>query len=116
MDGLILAPRRLFGELLVRNLPHDEPDVVLVRVELAGSGAGSNGRRLRFDIIDSQDEETGLSAMMRTTAFPASIVAQMMARGDIEATGAIPQERCVPTDIFMRELAQRKIEVREYWA
>jgi len=115
IDGLILAPRRLFGELLVRNLPHDEPDVVLVRVEFAGSGAGSNGRRLRFDIIDSQDEETGLSAMMRTTAFPASIVAQMMARGDIEATGAIPQERCVPTDIFMRELAQRKINVREYW-
>ena len=115
VDRLILPPRRLFGELLVRNLPHDEPDVVLVRVELAGSDADSTRRRLRFDIIDYQDEETGLSAMMRTTAFPASIVAQMMARGDIEATGAIPQERCVPTDIFMRELAQRKIDVRQYW-
>jgi len=114
VDRLVLPPRRLFAELLVRNLPHDEPDVVLVRVELAGSGGGSEGRRLRFDIIDYQDEKTGLSAMMRTTAFPASIVAQMMARGDIEATGAIPQERCVPTDIFMRELAQRKIEVKEY--
>jgi lysine 6-dehydrogenase len=115
VDRLILPPRRLFAELLVRNLPHDEPDVVLVRVEFAGSGADSGGRRLRFDIIDYEDRETGLSAMMRTTAFPASIVAQMMARGDIEATGAIPQERCVPTDIFMRELAARKIEVREYW-
>jgi lysine 6-dehydrogenase len=115
VDRLILPPRRLFGELLVRNLPHDEPDIVLVRVEFAGSRSDSGGRRLRFDIIDYQDEETGLSAMMRTTAFPASIVAQMMARGDIEATGAIPQERCVPTDLFMQELAQRNIEVREYW-
>jgi lysine 6-dehydrogenase len=115
VDRLVLPPRRLFAELLVRNLPHDEPDVVLVRVEFAGSGIGNGGDRLRFDIIDYQDEATGLSAMMRTTAFPASIVAQMMARGDVEAVGAIPQERCIPTDIFMRELAQRKIEVREYW-
>src|SRR5439155_5886215 len=38
VDGQHLAPRRLLGELLVRNLPHDEPDVVLVRVEVAGGG------------------------------------------------------------------------------
>src|SRR5258708_38737575 len=30
--------RRMFSELLVRHLPHDEPDVVLVRVEVAGAG------------------------------------------------------------------------------
>jgi hypothetical protein len=35
-------------------------------------------QHLRYDIVDKQDESTGLSAMMRTTAFPASIIAQMM--------------------------------------
>jgi len=36
VDGMAVAPRRLFGELLLRNLPSDEPDVVLVRVEVSG--------------------------------------------------------------------------------
>jgi lysine 6-dehydrogenase len=101
-----VAPRKLFGELLVRNLPADEPDVVLVRVEVKGEG-----RTLRYDIIDRHDPATGLSAMMRTTAFPAAIVALMMARGQTTPKGALPQERCVPPDLFMEELAARKIEV-----
>ncbi len=106
VDGATVVPRRLFGDLLVRNLPADEPDVVLVRVEFVGEGS-----RLRYDIIDRFDEATGLSAMMRTTAFPASIVALMMARGQTTQKGALPQERCIPPELFMQELAARKIEV-----
>ena len=105
-----IVPRKLFGELLVRNLPHDEPDAVLVRVEVSGGG-----KRLRYDIIDRYDETTGLSAMMRTTAFPASIVALMMARGQTTAKGALPQERCIPPDAFMQELRARGIRVEEEW-
>ena len=92
------------------NLPHDEPDVVLVRVEFVGGG-----KRLTYDIIDRYDPKTGLSAMMRTTAFPASIVALMMGRGQTSPKGALPQERCVPADLFMKELASRNIEVKERW-
>jgi len=110
VDGATVKPRRVLGELLVKNLPHDEPDVVLVRVEVAGGG-----ERLRYDIIDRYDPKTGLSAMMRTTAFPASIVALMMARGQTTSKGALPQERCIPPQAFMDELAARKIEVVESW-
>jgi lysine 6-dehydrogenase len=110
VDGTRVTPRRLLGDLLMRHLPADEPDVVLVRVEFSGGG-----RRLRYDIIDRFDAATGLSAMMRTTSFPASIVALMMARGQIERKGALPQERCVPTEPFMRELAARNINVIESW-
>lgn len=106
VDGVSLKPRRLFGELLTRNLPADGPDVVLVRVEFEG-----DGKRLRYDIIDRFDPETGLSAMMRTTAFPASIVALMMARQQTTSPGALPQERCIPPELFMTELAKRKIDV-----
>lgn len=111
VDGVSVKPRRVLGELLVQNLPHDEPDVVLVRVEVVGGG-----KRLRYDIIDRYDPKTGLSAMMRTTAFPASIVALMMARGQTTSKGALPQERCIPPQLFMEELAARKIEVIESWA
>lgn len=110
VDGAMVSPRRLFGEMLVRTLPHDEPDVVLVRVEVKG-----DGKHLTYDIIDRQDETTGLSAMMRTTAFPASIVALMMARGQTTAKGALPQERCIPPAEFMTELAKRNIVVNESW-
>jgi lysine 6-dehydrogenase len=108
VDGRAVVPRRLLGDLLVRNLPADEPDIVLVRVEVKG-----DGRTLRYDIIDRYDAATGLSAMMRTTAFPAAIVALMMARGQIETKGALPQERCVPPEQFMQELAAREINVVE---
>lgn len=110
VDDSPVVPRRVFGDLLVRHLPHDEPDVVLVRVEVTGGGKG-----LRYDIVDRYDPVTKLSAMMRTTAFPASIVALMMARGQTTTKGALPQERCIPPDLFMKELAGREIRVNEYW-
>ena len=110
VDGATVKPRRVLGDLLVKNLPHDEADVVLVRVEFIGEG-----KRLRYDIIDRYDETNGLSAMMRTTAFPAAIVALMMARGNITTKGALPQERCVPPELFMQELAKRNIEVKQSW-
>jgi lysine 6-dehydrogenase len=112
IDGVELIPRRVFGDLLVRNLPHDEPDAVLVRVEVTGRSSGEE-KTLRYDIIDRYDPVTGLSAMMRTTAFPASIVALMMARGQVIKKGALPQERCIPPQLFMDELAARNIVVHE---
>jgi lysine 6-dehydrogenase len=111
VDGTQIAPRKVLSNLLVRHLPHDGPDVVLVRVEFIG-----DGKRLRYDIIDRYDAAHGLSSMMRTTAFPASIVALMMARGEIEKKGALPQERCVPPERFMQELAKRHIEVVQSWS
>ena len=110
VDGRRVRPRRVLGEMLLRHLPADEPDVVLIRVEFRGRIRGADGR-LRYDIIDRFDESTGLSAMMRTTAFPASIIAQMMARGDIKTKGAIPQELSIPPDAFVAELAKRNIQI-----
>jgi saccharopine dehydrogenase-like NADP-dependent oxidoreductase len=112
VDGTNVKPRGILRELLVRHLPADGPDVVLIRLEFRGRWDGES-RTLRYDIIDKFDESTGLSAMMRTTAFPASIIAQMMARGDISQKGAIPQERCVPPQLFIDELAARNIRIFE---
>jgi saccharopine dehydrogenase-like NADP-dependent oxidoreductase len=49
--------------------------------------------------------------MMRTTAFPASIIAQMMARGDVLERGATPQEKAIDPTIFVSELEKRKIKI-----
>ncbi len=115
IDGQRISPRRVLGEMLVQNLPADEPDAVLVRVEFEGETREGARGTLRYDIIDLFDARTGLSAMMRTTAFPASIIAQMMARGEMPNKGAIPQERCVPPERFVAELAARDIRINESW-
>lgn len=107
-----VVPRKVFGELLQEHLPADGPDYVLVRVEVVGTRA-SLPARLRYDIVDKQDESTGMSAMMRTTAFPASIIAQMMARGDVNLRGATPQEKAIDAEKFVQELDRRKISITE---
>jgi lysine 6-dehydrogenase len=108
-----VVPRKVFGRLLEMYLPHDEPDYVLIRLEFVGELATrpSSLSTLRYDIVDKQDESTGLSAMMRTTAFPASIIAQMMARGDVLMRGATPQEKTIDPDKFVAELARRDINI-----
>ncbi len=111
--GAALAPRSMLEELLLRRLPIEGPDVVLVHIGFQGIIAGEH-QTLTYRIIDYYDEGTSLSAMTRTTAFPASIIAQMMCRGDIRGKGAIPQERCVPSDLFIAALADRGIHIAEH--
>lgn len=121
VDNLAVKPRRVFGELLQKHLPADGPDYVLVRVEVVGrrlngpeGSAGNASDRLTYDIVDKLDPATGMSAMMRTTAFPASIIAQMMARGDVLARGATPQEKAIDPEKFVAELERRGIGIRMY--
>jgi len=65
--------------------------------------------QLVWECIDYNDHANGLSAMMRMTAFPASVIAQMIAREDIKERGVLHQEQCVPVKLFLTELASRGI-------
>lgn len=112
VDSVKVKPRRVFGELLQKNLPADEADYVLIRLEFVGKSNGET-KNLRFDIVDKFDAETGLSAMMRTTAFPASIIAQMTAKGEVARRGATPQELAIDSERFVAELARRNINISE---
>ena len=107
-----ITPRKVLGDLLQKHLPADLPDFVLVRLDFVGKKGGET-KRLRYDIVEKYDESTGLSAMMRTTAFPASIIAQMMARGDVLVRGATPQEKAIDAEKFVAELTKRGIGIRE---
>lgn len=111
VDGAEVKPRGVFGELLQKHLPADGPDYVLVRLDFLGRSNGGT-KSLRYDIVDKLDESTGLSAMMRTTAFPASIIAQMMAAGDVLVRGATPQEKAIDPEKFVAELDRRDIKIQ----
>jgi len=101
-----LSPREMTSALFLEKLSGNEPDVCIMRIE-----AHQNDRVLAFEMVDYFDQKLELTAMMRTTAWPASIVLQMIASGVIRKRGAIKQELDVPADIFLREMSRRRIKI-----
>ena len=98
------------------------PDVCIMRLEAHESvrtpgvrgllGGRLKGRVATFTLVDHYDPKTDMSAMMRTTAFPASIVVQMLASGAIAKRGGVLQERDVPADLFLAEMERRSIHIQ----
>lgn len=110
VEGKKIAPRELLKEVLNTNLTFNKPDLVLVRVICEGISGGRK-RKVTYEIVDRQDNKTGLTAMMRTTSFPACIIAIMAARGEISRMGCQRQELAVNPDLFIPEIVKRKIEL-----
>jgi len=111
VDGVSVEPRSVFKELLSRSLNYGGLDMVLVRVTVEGTIDG-NDKTIIYEIVDRQESKTSLTAMMRTTAFPAAIVALMAAAGDITVRGVKPQEIAVDPAKFIPELKVRKINLQ----
>ncbi len=100
--------REMFQELLKRRLPSAGPDVVLLRVSVVGVQKNRK-KTLTYELIDYFDEETKISAMMRTTSFPTSVIAQMIGRKTIKDRGVFTPEVCVPVEPLIEELKKRNI-------
>lgn len=109
--GVKVAPRDLSAKLFRAHFhrPGDE-DIVVIHNIVRGV---KNGRpaEIVHDLVDRYDRETGMTAMMRTTAFPASIVAQMAAQGQIKP-GAWPVETGVPPEPFIVEARKRGFDLK----
>lgn len=116
-----VAPRAMMSKIFEGKFASKGPDVCIMRLEAHESvnGAGVRGllggrlkgRVASFTMVDHYDPKTDMSAMMRTTAFPASIVLQMLASGAITKHGGVLQERDVPADLFLGEIEKRGIKV-----
>ena len=107
----VRTAREMFCDLLRRKLPANGPDVVLLRATISGTADGRQ-KTLAYEMIDYYDETTKITSMMRTTAYPTSIIAQMVGRGEITARGVLPPEQCVPGEPFVRELGKRNIVIK----
>lgn len=108
INGQEISPRQFLETLLQKNLTFNAPDVVLTRVEVSGV-AEDTPRKMVYELVDVQDEVSGLSAMMRTTGFTTAIIGQLILEGVIDATGVLPLEESVPTDVFFQRLKQRNL-------
>ena len=111
LRNMEIVPREFLGMMLEKSLGFAEEDVTLVLIEAEGKSGGTYIRR-SIRIIDHGDRKNGISAMMRTTGYPAAIIAAMLAAGEIAAPGAHPQELAVPAERFLAELDRRDITLQ----
>jgi lysine 6-dehydrogenase len=117
-----IAPRALMSKVFEGKFASKGPDVCIMRLEAHESvrtpgvrgllGGRLKGRVATFTLVDHYDPKTDMSAMMRTTAFPASIVVQMLASGAIGKRGVVLQERDVPAEMFLDEMEKRGIQIQ----
>jgi lysine 6-dehydrogenase len=103
----MIAPRQTTACLFEEKFKSDEPEVTLLRVE-----AHQKDRIASFSMIDHTDSQTHMTSMMRTTAWPAAIVLQMLVAGQINKRGGVRQEIDVPAQIFLDEMERRGIAIR----
>jgi lysine 6-dehydrogenase len=118
VKGNEVAPRDFFlalGEKTLQYLP-GEGDAICQRVEVSGIKDGKKTSYI-YEFIDLYDPENDLSAMARTTAFPCSIVAQMIAKGDFKDAGVIHPVKIGwdkhLAEKFFKELSKREINITE---
>jgi len=98
-----IAPRSVLIDALITTLPRNEPDLVLVRV----------WRSDRNAIVGYQIEDTatdGISALARTTAFPATALADLISRGLVLRPGVLSMADAVLASELMPELVAVGIE------
>ena len=116
-----VSPRAMMSKIFEGKFASKGPDVCIMRLEAHESvnrpgargllGGRLKGRVASFTMVDHYDPKTDMSAMMRTTAFPASIVVQMLASGAISKRGGVLQEVDVPADLFLDEVEKRGIKI-----
>ena len=117
VENVEISPRRLAVKLLTNKLVRpDICDIVAMRVVVSGVKDGKQLSHV-YHLLDRCDAERGITAMARTTAYPASIVAELLAEKAIKTTGVIPPEKLgMGDEVFSRfcsELRARGIVIKE---
>jgi lysine 6-dehydrogenase len=109
LRNLSLPKREVFERLLEDSLSLEGDDVTLIRVTVEGQNKGEN-ISYEYQAIEYGDKQKNLTAMMRTTAYPAIIALEMLVQGKIKDRGVLRQEVSIPPDLFLNELAKRNIK------
>ncbi len=111
-----VTPKMITIKLLERLKKPEIRDLLIMMVEVQGIAEESR-KCYRFFLLDRYDEKHGITAMARTTAYPASIVTQLMVQNLIEEKGVIPLESMGAKSWFFNkllyELKKRQVRIVE---
>ena len=114
--GVKVKPYDVFIALGHKHLQYnaDESDAICQRVTVAGT-EDDKPTSYSFEFMHFHDFENDISAMAKTTAWPCSIVAQMMANGEFDKKGVVHpawigyEEKF--SNKFFKELGRRGIKI-----
>ncbi|TRC77313.1 saccharopine dehydrogenase family protein [Mesorhizobium sp. WSM4307] len=114
VPGTSISPREFLGRLLGPQLQYGpgEKDLCVMRNVFSGL-QGGRAKTVTSDLIIERDLASGLFGMSLGVGYPASIVAQMLARREITTPGLLNPLLDVPDEAFFDELAKRGIKVAE---
>ncbi|ESY54157.1 MULTISPECIES: saccharopine dehydrogenase family protein [unclassified Mesorhizobium] len=114
VPGTSASPREFLGRLLGPQLQYgaDEKDLCVMRNVFSGLEGGRR-KTVTSDLVIERDLGSGLFGMSLGVGYPASIVAQMLARREITTPGLLNPLQHVPDTSFFEELARRGIKVAE---
>jgi lysine 6-dehydrogenase len=95
-----IIPRRVAEALLEERMRlGEETDVTLLRILVSGKKSGRPQTHV-FGMVDQADREKKQTSMARTTSFPASIAAQLIASGRVSVRGTVFPEGVFHQDLY----------------
>jgi lysine 6-dehydrogenase len=117
VNGVKVSPRK-FSEAILNKAMKKIPGVRDFTYLLVRGKGLKDGKYTEksYEVLDYSDEEVGLTSMERTTAYPSSIAAIMLAHEDMGMYGIVEPEKIFIGNRFekmVRELAKRHIMVYE---
>jgi saccharopine dehydrogenase-like NADP-dependent oxidoreductase len=93
VEGVDIQPRKLTAKIFEQKLSNrKQNDIVALRIETRGVKNDRTTTYL-YDLLDFCDKRRGVTAMARTTAYPASIVAQLILNKALKEKGVVPPEK-----------------------
>ncbi len=106
-----ISPREVFHAVVAPKIafPQDK-DLVALRAICKGI-RNQRPETLLLEMIDYFDEETGFTAMERTTAFPAALVLETIVSNDT-AAGVCPLEKAISAKDYLPQLKGRGISIK----
>lgn len=109
-----ITPFQVLDKLIGPQIQYrdNEKDLVAM-VNVFEGKIGDRRVRQTSRILIERDLENGLMAMSKGVGCTASIVAQMIARGDIAEKGVLSPARHIPVQSFLRHLMERGISIEE---
>ena len=110
VNGVEVRPRDAFIAAITPQLLNPEGcDLVAMRVVVSGTLEGAS-KTVTYEMIDFYNPDTGVTAMMRTTGYSLASTARLQATGVVKPGVRTPSE-CVPTDVYIRALAECGIRI-----
>lgn len=117
VQGNEVLPKLVSARIFERSLTRPEiGDLLAMMIEVNGVKDGES-KGFKYHVLEYVDHETGVSAMARTTAYTASIVAGIFVDGGIQRKGVVPMESLGSDHGFVKKVFEahkkRGIEITE---